>query len=89
MADATKGSLYDKFWFLIRDHRWKKNQQKDPHAVIELEVPPEQQDKVILAIRKRKSIEQCKFGRNYGKLLAIKHGDVIRFKLDIPEEQKI
>lgn len=98
MADATHGSIYDGYWHLIRDYRWKRNQPENPKNVIEIEAPADTHRKIIKAIRNRKALEQVAKGRNYGKLLATsvtvtddsgRQVDIIRLILQTPEHERI
>lgn len=67
MADKNNGSMYDKYWIMIRECRKKKG------AIVELAVPDELQERVIKAIRKRKWLDQYASGKDYGVLLAIRN----------------
>lgn len=67
MADKNNGSIYDRYWIMIRNCRKKKG------AIVELAVPEELQDRVIKAIRKRKWLDQYANGKDYGTLLAVKN----------------
>lgn len=67
MADKNHGSIYEKYWIMIRECRKKRG------AIVELAVPDELQEKVIKAIRKRKWLDQYESGRDYGTLLAVRN----------------
>lgn len=54
MADKNHGSIYEKYWIMIRECRKKRG------AIVELAVPDELQEKVIKAIRKRKWLTNMK-----------------------------
>jgi len=92
MADKNHGSIYDKYWIMIRDCRKKRG------AIVELAVPEELQDRVIKAIRKRKWLDQYATGRDYGTMLAVKNPrdsngivkqGVIHFQILPPMHQRI
>lgn len=82
-------SVYDKYWFLIRDHRWKTSEPNDPQNRIVLEIPSEQQAKVIHAIRNRKWKEQFDKGKEFGILRAVRTETEVTFWLIPPAVEKV
>lgn len=89
MANRHIPSCYEKYWIMIRDHRWKRNEPNNPCNVVVLEAPLETHKKIVTAIRKRKWADQYKTGRDYGVLKAASVGEEIRFNLIPPEEETI
>ena len=74
MANAHVTSQYLQYWELIKEAQSEKKW-------LCMQVPPELHARVIKAIRKRKWLEQVKYGRNYGKLVATSRGGEIIFRL--------
>lgn len=78
MANRHDGSMYDKYWLLIRDSRKIKG------AITELHIPCELQARVLKAIRNRKWLDQAATGADFGKLLAVvspEDDELVRFQL--------